>query len=147
MAPWRCSTMGAMGTPERAGTWVVLWAGLAACGGPGSGSGTSASCDGGCWHPTAADEAFADSFCALTGACCVRNDVQPDAGADTYVQLCRRKILRAGFSRDGALRSACLSDLQQKAGAEACLPDYADLSSPCMRAFYEPSGPLAPGQQ
>jgi len=117
---------------------------MAGCGGGGQGP---ASCDGGCWHPTAADEAYAVSFCALTSACCARNDVQPDAGVQTYADLCSAKILRAGFSRDPSLRSACLAELQQVAASDACLPDYSNLGSSCMRAFYEPSGPLAPGQR
>src|SRR6185436_6851439 len=117
---------------------------IAACG---SSAPSASSCDAGCWQPTAADEAFATSFCGLVGTCCVGNPLQPDAGAGAYTTNCQEKVLRAGFSRDEALRSACLAELEQAAGSAACLPDYATLDSSCMRTFYEPSGPLAPGQR
>jgi hypothetical protein len=128
---------------------LALAAVASGCGGSGGvadGAAGTVPCDGGCWHPTPADEDFAASFCGLTGPCCARNDVQPDAGAQTYADLCKAKILRAGFSRDSSLRAACLSDLRDVAGTDACLPDYSDLSTACMRLFYEPSGPRAPGQ-
>jgi hypothetical protein len=127
---------------------LAVVAALGGCGGGGAGGdggAGSASCDGSCWHPTSADEDFAMSFCALTAPCCARNNVLPDAGVQSYADECESKILRAGFTRDAALRASCLADLQAATGSDACLPDYGDITSSCMRVFYEPSGPIAPG--
>jgi hypothetical protein len=112
-------------------------ASILACGS----GGPSANADGGgTWQPTPADLAFIDSFCAASDACCV-------ASGETPVQdNCRNKLQGQGVSRDESLRSACLAELQQRAGSASCLPEQGALDDPCMRIFYEPSGPLQPGQ-
>ena len=118
---------------------------LVGCGG-GSGAG-GGDCDGGCWHPSAADEQFIQSMCALAASCCAQNRANgPDAGVAGYAALCPMKLERSGISRDATLRSTCLSDLQRVAGTPNCLFDPSKLSSACVRLIYEPSGPQARGQ-
>jgi hypothetical protein len=131
------------GAPARS---AACDAGATGCPVGAQGSAGASGCDGGCWHATAEDEQFADSFCGLAAACCARNAFEPDAGVADYAGVCTPKMLRAGFSRDAALRSACLADLQRAAGSSACLPFLADVGSACARTIYQPSGPLAPGQ-
>ncbi len=56
--------------------------------------------------------------------------------------------MTSGFSRDPALQSMCLSELQglASAGAGSCLPEIWNLSAACTRLLYEPSGASGPGQ-
>jgi hypothetical protein len=56
-------------------------------------------------------------------------------------------VAENGFSRDPAVQSACLTELQGLAGAGiACFPDIGDLTDPCARIYYEPSGTHQPGE-
>lgn len=92
------------------------------------------------WQPTSQDEAFMDAFCNAIQPCCANNErtTNPDS--------CKASLRRRGFSRDGALRSACLSGIRTLATATNCVPDLADWDDPCVRAFQEPGGPTAPGE-
>jgi hypothetical protein len=113
--------------------------------GCGLGGGSQAGdCDAGCLTP--ADDAFLTKFCTTVEACCVAsvgNTTQPDVAA------CKRTFMMNGFSRDPALQSMCLSELQglASAGAGACLPEISNLSAACSRVVYEPGGASGPGQQ
>jgi hypothetical protein len=115
---------------------------LALLGGACGSSGSSPNCDGGCWHPTAADETFMEAFCGLSEACCVANGLRPQA--DTAA--CKARFQTSGFTRDEPLRSSCLAEIQRLAGTQSCVPEVWDLDSPCVRTFDEPSGPRSPGQ-
>ena len=95
---------------------------------------------GGTWRPTPADEAFIDSYCTLSDACCTASNETPPQGN------CQRKLEQQGLSRDESLRSACLTEIRQLAEPASCLPEQGALDDPCMRIVYEPSGPLQPGQ-
>jgi hypothetical protein len=112
---------------------------LVGCGSSGSGS---SDCDGGCWHPTTADQSFISSFCALTATCCLQNGFTQSSSLTT----CTAGVQKSGFSADASLRAACLSKLQSLAGTTNCLPGADDFSDPCLRLFYEPSGPQRPAE-
>jgi hypothetical protein len=105
------------------------------------GTGGSTSCNAGCWTPTPADQAFIASLCALTEACCVQNalEAQPDVAG------CTSKLAKSGVTSDATIQQACLAELQTLAASASCLPEQWQLSDPCVRVFYEPSGPQPPG--
>jgi hypothetical protein len=108
--------------------------------GCGSGGGATESCDGGCWKPTAADQTFIASFCAALGPCCATLGLPLDASG------CATALTRSGFSADPSLTSSCLAELGQISGTPNCTFDISNLSDPCVRAVYEPSGPRRVGQ-
>jgi hypothetical protein len=119
---------------------VVLAA--AGCGSGKSSSGSSNGCDGGCWQPTPADQAFVAAFCGLSEACCVQNGrrTAPDVAG------CMSRFATVGVSGDATLQQACLTELQSLAASTACLPELWQVSDACVRVFNEPSGPQHPGQ-
>lgn len=96
-----------------------------------------ASCEGGCWKPTAAEESFITSFCALVDPCCT--DL---AGG---VSLCTENLRQAGVTSDETVQAACIAELTSLSQSGTCAPEGWDLSDPCVRAINEPSGPQAPG--
>jgi hypothetical protein len=121
---------------------AVMLVGAVGCG-SGTSSGTAPPCDGGCPQLTSADEAFLDKFCGLVEGCCVTNAARPAPD----LAGCKRQVAENGFSRDPAVQSACLTELQGLAGAGiACFPDIGDLTDPCARIYYEPSGTHQPGE-
>jgi hypothetical protein len=94
------------------------------------------------WSPTPADEAFVDQLFMLAQPCCAKNGLDPSGRVGEWKQI----ILASGLSRDEALRSACLAELQAAAGSAACEPPTGRLDDPCLRLLTEPSGPALPGQ-
>jgi hypothetical protein len=122
---------------------AAAWAGQVGCG-SGTGAGSQlGGCDGGCPQLTPADDAFVTSYCTKIEACCVVNNYRmaPDVAA------CKAQLAKNGFSRDPAVQSACLSELQDLAsGGAVCHPKVADLGDPCVRLHYEPSGSKGPGE-
>jgi hypothetical protein len=108
--------------------------------GCGSSKDAPASCDGGCWQPTPTDETFIDNFCAAIGPCCTR------IGEPENADGCKASLQSSGFSGSATLTAACLAELQQIGSTPGCFVDIANLDDPCTRVFYEPSGPLQPGQ-
>ena len=124
---------------------VVTAAAALGCGSAESNADEPSDCTGGCWEPTAADEAFFTKMCTRVEACCVANAYRDDGAAD--VEGCKDAFRRAGLSRDAALRERCLAEMESLAGAGLnCLPEAWDLSGACARLTYEPSGPQAPGE-
>jgi hypothetical protein len=123
---------------------AVAAAAQAGCGsGTGGSSSTPPACDAGCPQLTPEDEAFLTSYCTTIEACCVLNAFRPMPD----VAGCKATLAKNGFSRDPAVQSACLGELQDRAATGAtCLPSVADLSGPCARLFYEPAGAKAPGE-
>lgn len=121
---------------------LVLTAAFTPGCGSSSGGTASGSCDGGCWQPTPADQAFVASFCALTEACCVQNAyrAQPDIAG------CTSKLIKAGFTSDSTVQQTCLAELQTLSASTSCVPELWQLSDACVRVFNEPSGPQQPGQ-
>jgi len=110
---------------------------------------TSECGEAGCWQPTDADKAFATEFCTLTADCCVRvhdTSSRVPTVAD-HVASCSEGMLRWSFSRDTALRTACLAELRQIASASECLPAIfpATPSGACSRLMAEPAGRVRPG--
>ncbi len=58
-----------------------------------------------------------------------------------------RQVAENGFSRDPAVQSACLIELQSLAAdGIVCFPDIRDLNDPCQRLYYEPDGTHQPGE-
>jgi hypothetical protein len=104
----------------------------------------SADCSNGCWQPTAADQSFIASVCALTATCCASSGFTQSSGA---ASSCTNGFGRSGVTADLSLQSACLSEMQALAGSPLCVPDDSDLSDPCVRAVHEPSGPQQPGSR
>jgi hypothetical protein len=117
---------------------MIVIAGLSIAGCDGS-----PACSNGCWQPTPAEQSFISSFCALSVACCTSGGF-PSAQSETN---CLSAFQRNGVSADPSLQVACLSEMQARAGATLCEPDEGDLSDPCLRVVYEPSGPQQPGSQ
>jgi hypothetical protein len=118
---------------------VVIFVIAAAGCGPGA---TGGPATGNHWSPTAADEAFVDQLYLLAQPCCAKNGLDPSGREGEWKQI----MLANGFSRDEALRSACLAELQAIAGAPACEPPSGRYDDPCLRVGAEPSGPVPPGQ-
>ena len=114
----------------------------AGCGSSKPGGVSSTSCDGGCWQPTPADQAFIASFCGLSEACCVQNSYR----AAPDVAGCTSRFGKVGLSGDDRLQQACLMELQSLSASMSCLPELWQSSDACARVFDEPSGPQQPGQ-
>ena len=108
---------------------------------------TSECGEGGCWQPTDADTAFADEFCALTADCCVHVHAAsgPVPTAADHVASCSENLLRWSFSRDAAVRAACLDEVRQLASSSECLPELFTASGACSRLVAEPAGRVRPG--
>jgi hypothetical protein len=111
---------------------------------PGDGGGEARDCDGGCLTP--ADDVFITKFCTQIEACCATNGGAASRTPD--VAACKRQFTANGFSRDSAVQSMCLAEVQgiASAGTTGCLPEIWSLSDACVRLFYEPSGSAAPGE-
>jgi hypothetical protein len=141
--------MRAMGRRRGAGLLGIAAAGIGAtlvalgCGtGSGEGGGGASGCDGGCWQPSAAQQAFISSFCALDDACCAGTGLEPTTGS-----TCADDFQKSGLTSDAALQAACLQEMQSLAGTASCVPEAWDvLGDPCLRAVYQPGGPQRPGQ-
>jgi hypothetical protein len=107
----------------------------------GCGTSKPGSCDLGCWQPTPADEAFIESLCDLTDACCVKYGVL----SAQNVADCKTRLQQNGLSADETLRSACLAELQQLQTSATCLPWFSSFDDPCVRLWNEPAGRHGPG--
>jgi hypothetical protein len=103
--------------------------------------GSTPPCSNGCWQPTPAEQSFISSFCALSVPCCASSGF----ASATSQSNCLTAFQRSGVSADSLLQAACLAEMQARATATLCQPDAFDLSDPCVRAVYEPSGPQQPG--
>lgn len=94
------------------------------------------------WHPTRSDQDFLDEVFTTIQPCCARHGLDPSGRNDEWKTI----MLGEGFSRDEALRSACLAELRQLATASECVPAVLDnADDPCARVFAEPSGSQAVG--
>jgi hypothetical protein len=117
---------------------------IVACGSSeGAGRGSPDACANGCWTPTADDQSFLASFCALTVNCCTSTGLAPTATADSCVSA----ALSGGLIADSSVRAACLTELQSLAGTSSCIPEPGNIDDPCVRLFNEPSGPQQPGER
>ena len=119
---------------------------VSGCGGSnepgGSGGGSGSDCDAGCWEPTTADQEFLESMCTHIESCCVRSAFR----AASNVQSCVAQLRQAGLTRNQSVRAACLAEMEELSGSDDCVPEIWNLADPCVRTFYEPSGPQAPGE-
>ena len=99
-------------------------------------------CTHGCWQPSPTDEQFFTDICTITESCCVAN-----AYRDTSdLEGCKATYRDAGVTQDAGVRKACLDELKSLAAARtSCVPEIWNLSDPCLRIVYEPSGPQQPG--
>ena len=142
-------SMAAMG--RRASTWALFFASAVAglCGCGGSSSKAKAGCDGGCWHPTSADQDFVEQLCSLAADCCLRMRLPSEPGytAIEHKSACSSTLLRYGISRDPGVRSACLEEVSHATGTTACMPELWQVSpgSACYRVIAEQDGVVAPG--
>ena len=84
-----------------------------------------ASCEGGCWKPTAAEESFITSFCALVDPCCT-----DFAGG---VSLCTENLRQAGVTSDETVQAACIAELTSLSQSGTCAPEGWDCRIVCPR--------------
>jgi hypothetical protein len=121
---------------------VAVTASIDGCGSGGPAAPAPVDCTHGCWQPSAADEQFFTDVCMLNESCCVANEYRTASD----VEGCKTSYRRAGVVRDASVRRACLDELETLASAGiSCVPEIWNLSDPCVRVSYEPSGPQRPG--